>query len=376
MKNKTRIILSAIALWFVLFLILDWWNSYPKAKVIPIVTVETVQDKIDSLLQNSLREYTLAGIGVGIVKDRKIIYQNAFGYQNLQTLDSFSVKTLVPTASISKLFTALAIANFLSTKDIKADQRISSLSVPTSAESQLGQLNFRDFLEHQTGLKNPGLVKKLFSPDVAKPLKEYGDHLWMEDHQIPDSLPYEYHDGNFDMLGFFLQESSQQSFENYLRTNVLIPSGMTHSFFTKQWPIDTIPAVGYQETLVWRRLEPRPITFERSPSPSSGLISSIEDLNLFLIHLLRGEMGIFQEELNWLTPESGKAPLGFQKIQLATSEWYGHYGGQAGYSSLLIYSPTQNLGLILLVNTRDSKNFRKKIMDQLVQILSSIPPST
>ncbi|MBN3518855.1 serine hydrolase [Algoriphagus lutimaris] len=376
MKNKIRTILSAMALWFVLFLILDWWNSYPKVKVTPIVTVETIQDKFDSLLQNSLREYTLAGIGVGIVKDRKIIYQKAFGFQNLNTLDSFSVNSLVPTASISKIFTALAIANFLSSKGINADQKISSLSFPKSTESKLGQLTFWDFLVQQTGLKNPGIVKKLLSPDAGKPLIEYGNHLWMEDHKVPDNLTYEYHDGNFDMLGYFLQESAQQSFENYLSTNILIPSGMTRSFFTKEWPIDTIPVVGYQETFVWRRMEPRHITFERSPSPSSGLISSIEDLNLFLIHILRGEMGIFQKELNLLTHEKGEAPLGFQKIQLTNSEWFGHYGGQAGYSSLLIYSPSQNSGLILLVNTRDSKNFRKKIMDQLVQILSSIPPKT
>lgn len=360
-----------IGMWFILFLVLDWWNSYPKIKIIQLNQSETLQSKIDSVIQKSIDEFTLSGIGLGIVKDGKILYQNALGYQNLYPLDSFSIDSKFPTASISKLFTALAVAKYWSSQDFSVEDSIGKILIHQNQTSDLGKLRISDFLSHNSGLKKPNLFKQIISSNSSIPLSEYGDHLWESDFEIPEQVTFEYFDGNFDFLGYELQLATQMPFEEFLKENILIPAGMKNSFFTTSWPIDSINMMGYQETFVWKRIEQRPLTFERLPSPSSGLISSIRDMNLFLIHLLRGKMGIFENELTWLIPETSETPLGFQQIQLNNETWLGHYGGQAGYSSLLIYSPSSNLGLILFSNTRDTKGFRKYITEQILQVLSS-----
>lgn len=371
MKKKLNIFLIALGVWFILFLFLDWWNSYPKIRIVQVRNSEGFADKIDSIIQKSIIEYTLPGIGLGIVKDGKIFYQNSFGFQSLEPLDSFSIDSNFPSASISKIFTAVAVAKYWSAKGIVPKDLISMVKSPNDPKSELDHLKISNFLSHTTGLKNPGLFEKIISSKSSISLSEYGKKVWASNYRKPDSLTFEYSDVNFDLLGYLLQESDNVPFESYLKENVLQPSGMINSYFATEWPEETNSMTGYQETFVWKRIEPRKLKFERLPSPSSGLITSIREMNLFLIHLLRGEMGIFKKELNWLKPTKADFPMGFQEITMNDESWLGHFGGHAGYSSLFLFSPQNKTGLILFSNARDTKDFRKKITSQILQVLSS-----
>ncbi len=372
MNNKLNIFLAVLGVWFILFLFLDWWNSYPKIKIVPVKTTQAISDKIDSIIQKSIVEYTLPGIGIGIVKDGKIFYQNSFGFQSLEPLDSFSVNSRFPSASISKVFTALAVANYWSERGIVPMDLISMVKSPNDPKSELDHLKIANFLTHTTGLKNPGLLEKIISSKSNISLSEFGKVVWSSNYQKPDSLTFEYSDVNFDLLGYLIQESENIPFDSYIKDNVLVPAGMGDSYFATKWPDETNSMTGYQETFVWKRIEPKKLKFERLPSPSSGLITTVREMNLFLIHLLRGQMGIFQKELHWLHNGDSNPPMGFQEITIREESWQGHFGGHAGYSSLLLFSPQKKTGLILFSNARDTKDYRKNIASQLIQIVSPI----
>jgi len=370
MKKKFNIFLVVLGVWFILFLFLDWWNSYPKIKIVQVKNSHTIPDKIDSIIQKSITEYTLPGFGLGIVKEGKIIYQKSFGFQSLEPLDSFNIDSQFPSASISKIFTAIAIAKYWSEKGIVTKDLISMVKSKKDPKSELDQLKISNLLTHTSGLKNPDLFEKIISSKSTTSLSDYGKEVWKSNYRRPDTLVFEYLDENFDLLGYLLQESANIPFQFYLKDNVLQPAGMLNSYFATEWPDIINPMTGYQETFVWKRIEPRRLNFERLPSPSSGLITSIREMNIFLIHLLRGEMGIFQTELKWLNPSKSSIPMGFQEITINEDSWIGHYGGQAGYSSLLLFSPQKRLGLILFSNARDTKDFRKKITSQILTVLS------
>ncbi|WP_296701246.1 serine hydrolase [Algoriphagus sp.] len=369
MKKKLNIFLTVLGIWFILFLFLDWWNSYPKIKVVQVKTSQLISDKIDSIVQKSITEYTLPGIGLGIVKDGKIIYQNSFGFQSLEPLDSFSINSQFPSASISKIFTAIAAAKYWSSKGIVSKDLISMIKSSSDPKSDLDQLKIENLLTHTSGIKNPGLIEKITNSRSNVSLSEFGEEIWNSNYTKPDSVFFEYSDINFDLLGYLLQKSANIPFESYLKDNILIPAGMVNSDFATEWPENNNSMTGYQETFVWKRIEPKKLEFDRLPSPSSGLITSIEEMNLFLIHLLRGDMGIFKNELKWLNPTKIGAPMGFQEIRIDDESWLGHFGGQAGYSSLLLFSPQKKTGLILFSNARDTKGFRKNIMSQILQVL-------
>ncbi|MBN7816375.1 serine hydrolase domain-containing protein [Algoriphagus pacificus] len=371
MNQKIKILLGVIGFWFILFLVLDWWNSYPRIKIIPVSSTNSKEEKLDSLLKASMTEFILPGLAVGIVEEGKITYQKAFGFQNLKTFDSLSAKSLIPVASISKLFTALTAAHYWSEQGMGNESKLLLAKPSSNSSSSLDELQISDLLSHQSGIPKPGLFAKLFGKNSFVPLSEFGKELWKKNIQKPDSLVIRYADENYDLIGYLLEQSSKLDFDSLVSEAVFQPAGMKNSHFATEWPEDDNSMTGYQETFVWRRIEPRRIGFERIPSPSSGLVSSLEELDLFLIHLIRGDMGIFQEEFNWLKRNSEGSPIGFQKITLNETSFLGHYGGQAGYSSLLIFSPEQKNGLVMISNARDTKDFRKEIAQRVLLVLSN-----
>jgi hypothetical protein len=105
------------------------------------------------------------------------------------------------------------------------------------------------------------------------------------------------------------------------------------------------------------------------PSPSSGLLTSTKDMSIALIHLLRGDMGNFQEELAWLNDQENAKFLGFQKIKILDSDWIGHYGGQAGYSSFFFFSKNEETGIFLFFNLKDPADYRLDLSEKILTLL-------
>jgi predicted acetyltransferase len=60
-------------------------------------------------------------------------------------------------------------------------------------------------------------------------------------------------------------------------------------------------------------------------------------------------MGNFQKELTWLEDRENSKLLGFQKIRMFESDWLGHFGGQAGYSSFFFFSKNENIEIFLFL---------------------------
>ena len=79
-------------------------------------------------------------------------------------------------------------------------------------------------------------------------------------------------------------------------------------------------------------------------------------------------MGMFGDELAWLK-NGNETPVGFQSIQINNKDFIGHFGGQGGYSSLVLYSSELDLAFFLISNTQDKPDFRKTIAEEVLKII-------
>ncbi len=356
----------------VTFLVWEWWQSYPRLRPVPIVKAVGVEQRIDSVLNHSIAQYLLPGISVGVVKGGKIIYTKAFGFGNLAIKDSLLPESTVPIASVSKIFTALAVAAVFGEKGMTQDSYLSQLDLPDELQDSLfGKLRLRDLLSHQSGLTDPGIVKRLVTQRHKGELKELGEQLLPLSFEWENAVPYHYADVNFDLLGFLLEESERIPFGELVTSAVFEPSAMGNSSFISEWPLENSSLAGYQRTFLWKRLKTRRTDFGRYPSPSSGMVSTSRDMCLNLIHLLRGEMGVYQQPLQWLKVSDEDVPLGFQKIRVGAEELPGHLGEQGGYSSILVYSEPEDIGLFVFFNARDHDNARIAVATAILSILKT-----
>ncbi|MDF2158275.1 serine hydrolase domain-containing protein [Algoriphagus sp. CAU 1675] len=372
MKPMYKFIIVGLLGTFLAFLIWEWWNSHPKISPSSPLTSLNEFDKIDSILQATVSHDILAGLAIGIVKNGKVYYENGIGYSNLESKEPMTSQSLLPVASVSKLFTALTLSQIMIEKRISQDDPISFLNIDKiSLSSKGGKLSFKELLNHQSGLRDFSKIDRLFKIKSNPDLEGFGNSL-IQNFPSLEEKTFHYADLNSDLIGFLLQKSTGIPFDSLVKTWVLEPAGMDSTFFPRSWPTEKPQiAMGYRQTFLWKRLEPSPMRKEYLPSPSSGMISSVNDLSKAVIHFIRADLGIFQQSLDWLKAKGTDVPSGFQHIRINNSSWLGHYGEQAGYSSLLIFNQQEKLGIVILSNSRDNSDFRtnlaKKLITQLMK---------
>jgi len=371
MNRKIRFFLGALVFWFALFLVWEWWKSFPRVRPLPISSAASEELKLDSVLNEAITNYILPGISAVVVKEGKITYLKAFGFANLETKDSLQIDSRIPIASVTKIFTALSLAIFMDQKGITPDDSVSVLGVSKIENSKISDLTFRELLTHTSGLKDPGIVKTILRGRKFQGLDEHGAKILERPLRNSNRGSFEYADTNFDLIGYLLSKSEKSGFDSLMEMSILGPSGMDNSSFVRTWPEAGNPIEGYHRTFLWKRLASKRTLFVSYPSPSSGLVSTPEDISKALIHLIRGKMGIYQPSLNWLQSKGEIIPLGFQSIKLNGETWTGHFGGQAGFSSLFVYSEEKETGIFIQFNAKDRANYRVDLASAILNIISS-----
>ena len=371
MNRKTRFFLGALVFWFALFLVGEWWKSFPRVRPIPISSADSEELKLDSALNEAILTYILPGLSAVVVEKGKITYLKAFGFANLETKDSLKIESRIPVASVSKVFTALGLATYLDQKGITSDDPVSILGLAETGNSNISDLTFKELLSHTSGLKDPGIIKTILRRRKSQGLSEHGAGILEKPLRNSKVGSFEYADTNFDLLGFLLSKSEKSGFDSLVQNSILSPSGMENSGFVREWPETGNNIEGYHRTFLWKRLAIKRTLFASYPSPSSGMVSTPEDMSKALIHLIRGKMGIYQPALNWLQPNGEAIPLGFQSTTINGETWTGYFGGQAGYSSLLIYSEEKETGIFIQFNAKDSENYRVDIASAILTIIST-----
>ena len=367
MAKKIKFFLFILIFWVAVFLAWEWWNSFPKVNLVKFAPEEGLKGKLDSILFQAINEYRLPGVSVALVKDGKVVYLNALGYQNLETKEVLTDTSSIPVVSVSKIFTALTLANTALSIEKKTSDTLQD-----SLFQQFPSLSFHQLLEHKSGLEANRSFGSLLFGKRNPSLDEWGtEYLEKTDFNESYNHPIVYSDLNFDLLGFWLEKSREGEFQDQAAAQIFEPAGMDQSRFIKFDDWDSVAITGYQGTFLWKRLEEKQLKLQVYPSPSTGLLTSTQDISLALIHLLRGDMGNFQEELEWLEDHENAKLLGFQKIRILDSDWIGHFGGQAGYSSFFFLSKNENTGIFLFFNLKDPEEYRlelsKKLLIQLLQ---------
>lgn len=366
MKRTAKYILLGLAFWFLLFLGWEWWRSYPKVRATPISFPESTEARIDSLLSQCLTQFLIPGLAVGVIKNEKVTYLKAFGYENLKTKDSLSLQSLIPVASVSKLFTALTLANYGLEMGFGKDTKINAI-LPTELRlsPEYDKISLQDLLTHTSGIVDKRGLSTILKRSESKILGNLPSQL---NPPNLENKQFQYADANFDLIGYLLEVLEKRPFEEIVKDRTLLTSGMEKSQYVTAWPHDSLSVSGYQRTFLWKRIEEKTLKLERFPSPSSGLILSAEELSKVLLHLSRENMGIFGDELDWLKGGDW-SPSGFQSIRIHNSEFIGHFGEQGGYSSLVIYSADLNLAFFLISNAQDKPDFRKAIAEEVLKIM-------
>lgn len=369
------------------------------------------QSRFDTLtksLQGVYQRDSLPGLSVVLVNEKKIIYQQSFGYADIEQQIKYSTKSIQTIGSVSKTFAAIALMKAVELGYFDLDTEINMILPfkvvnPNAPDSQI---TVRQLANHTSGIvDNLALFYDTYqfdttlagcSPVAYAKLKKLGFNQRINDCSLARFL-YDYLSEKgqyYTKQNFGLDAAGRSSSYSNIGSAlaaylVEIKSGMSYADFTRRYILRPLHMRHSSWFLDAKRLKryarPYDDTFLSLPFyhlityPDGGLRTNTADLSKYLMALLQGYQG--KEKLlkkgsytTMFTPQfsNESPPKGIRLTNrnkgifwnLYVNGTIGHDGDDPGVSSFLFFNPRTGLGGVFLSNTYIAD--KKSITDLLM----------
>lgn len=361
---------------FLLFLILlscsD--NSFKQNLEVPSSNT-TLKEKIDAIVVNKMNDYNIPGLSIGVVKNGAIIYAHGYGVKNIESMEDVTENSIFHTASISKLFTAIAIVQLENEGLLNLNDKLVDL-IPELQFSDEGvkNISIENLLNHTSGLPDISNYHWSNNNQSDASLKGYILGLNLELNNEPNTTYY-YSNLGYDILGHIIERVSGLSFDDYMKEQVLNKSGMHQSDFRYYNISDSLKTTPHTDSWITGNVKIRYIyPYTREHAPSSTLNASSKELSNWMISFLNSlnypnSKNNYNVLLNPSTDLNSNIGFGFQLYDVYSKKGIGHYGGDKGFRSFLMMIPEENVGIVVLGNCDYKEDFRQEIVYPIAELL-------
>ncbi len=353
----------------------------------------------DAYVAQVLKAFTVPGAAVAIVKDGKVVLAKGYGVRRLGEPTPVDAQTQFGIASNTKLFTASSLAMLVEAGKLEWDAPVIRY-LPWFAMYDpfvTRELTVRDLLVHRSGL-GLGAGDLLWWPPSTYDRKEIARRLRYIKPATSFRTAYTYDNVLYLVAGQVIEAVSGQSWEDFVRTHILQPVGMTHSdvYHSAAGRAGNVatPHAEVNDTV-------RPVApfLSDNTNPAGGVVSGAEDIAKWLIVQLdsgrvAGGSPLFSPASTrqlWreVTPEPIGEPVpGLEHLRpsfygyalgVETRDYRGkqmltHTGGLPGYVSRLAMIPELRLGVAVLTNQESGLAFNAIVYRALDHYLGAKPP--
>jgi len=335
--------------------------------------------KVDSIVIDKMNQYNIPGLSIGIVQNDSIVYTKGYGVKKIGTKDSVSKNSIFHTASISKLFTAIAVMHLIDDGQLSLDDALIDI-LPTInfSDERAKKITIKNLLNHTSSLPDISNYKWRKNNQSDNTLKKYISGLQLKVSSSPSS-EYRYSSLAYDILGYVVEKISNSAFEDYVEELILNPSGMNNSDFRYFKIPDSLKTTPHSKRWITKKIYPKnTYPYTREHSPSSTLNSSSKDLSNWMIYFLKNIHDKSCESIynSMLEPSFEPFPgigLGFQLYNFKSYKAVGHFGGDKGFRSFLMMIPEHKIGLVLLANCDYNEDFRQEILYPIANLMLTKP---
>jgi CubicO group peptidase (beta-lactamase class C family) len=375
---------------YCLFSILAFlWFGCKQEKIIPITTVQALDDRLTQLYQQS----DFPGFSVAVVSQDQVVYQKGFGYADLAQKTPFTTQTIQPIGSVSKTFIAAALMKAVEEGHFTLETVINDI-LPFPVVNPYfpdSPIQVKHLVTHTSGITDREAAYEqtyVFEEIPSVTLKEFlfdyfasKGRLYSQDNFInrAPGTTYRYTNLGAALAAYLIEVKTGMSFAEYCEKAILKPLQLTDS----HWFYNSTLVPAYA-TLYKVNREAYP-PYSLITYPDGGLRTSCQDLSRYMVEMLKGCAG----KSSLLTPQSFKTMFTAQfdssnmPQQMDQSEpnravfWafnrsgrLVHSGGDPGLSVFVSFDPKNKTGRIALFNTELEES--KKLVEQFAQISEAL----
>ena len=341
------------------------------------VTFSTVAQSVDTkavdaMMAKTIKAWGIPGAAVAIVKDDRVVYVQGYGVKELGGTERVTPDTLFQIASTTKAFTSTALAMLATEKKLSFDDPVRRHVEYFRLSDMCADANvtLRDIVTHRTGLSRHDELwddTPLTRGDVIRSMA----HI---EPSRPFRTTYQYHNIMFITAGEAVAHASGLSWDDFVRTRIFQPLGMTRTVISDaEWNDAADRATGHKYEWKTARLSPRKPIDTITIGAGGAIKSSARDMAQWVRFQLSG--GTFDGK-PLVDPEllaETKAPhtvirltgLGAQSNPETNMMAYGmgwnvqdyrgehqvaHAGALNGFRTHVVLLPKRNAGFVLLIN--------------------------
>lgn len=216
-------------------------------------------ERLDTLLDGYVNDGRIGGIVALVLRDGKPVYEHAVGWRDKEAGQKMTMDTIFRIASQSKALTSVAILALMEEGRLTVNDSAGKW-IPTFAQTTVltrdgsnwvnaparRAITIRDLLTHTAGISygQPPEQAALYQPKGLGPAAGFGWYFADKDEPICTTierlgtLPFQAQPGeayvygyNTDILGCIVEKASGVSLDEYLRSRITGPLGMTDTAF-------------------------------------------------------------------------------------------------------------------------------------------------
>lgn len=252
----------------------------------PSIDPDALEQHLDEVIPARLEQTGVPGVVVSVVQGERVLLARGWGLADVEVGTPMDgERTVVRVASISKTFTATAIAQIESDGrldlDAPVDEYLDGWTIPGSFASPV---TLRHLLGHSAGIinNNVGRVSRTSPSDgLAEFLRQT-----MPPQLRPPGVAVVYSNHGNALAGLVVEQVSGQRYADYVRDEILGPLRMESSSFELGPSIEQRLATGY--TVERGELVPYEYLYFKTV-PASALHTTAADMAHFMVmHLQHG----------------------------------------------------------------------------------------
>ena len=303
------------------------------------------------------------GISVAIARDGAVIYEGWTGQADLEHQVPITGDTRFPIASISKQFTAFAIMKLADEGKLLLDQEVRDFFPDFKASAD--GVTIQHLLDHTSGLREVNSLTQILGYTEAAlidPSAMLTIILRQQGRNFDPGTNEEYSNTGYQLLAHIVERASGMGFDDYLRTEVFEPLGMSHSFARTDPTILTPDiALSYEagRTAMYN------FPYVSAVIGSSGIVSTPRDMvrwgHALNIMATGGDSAIGNAAIIDAMNARTQLPNGNIAVASNGQEYrefrglktWSHGGSSGGFRSFLLRIPDENLVIAVAGNRSD-----------------------
>ena len=311
-------------------------------------------NKTDAYLEEMIDSLEIVGLNYAILIDNKVAHQKAFGLTNLQLRVPMTLQNSFPVASISKLFSSIALHKLLHIHSRSVDETVEEfLPDRRDLPESWRKLTLKQLLSHTSGIPDQIDYHIYLAPEnestVIEALKD-------KPFSSEPGTESKYNATGFLLVRVIIEKLANQDFESYMQEQYFDKLELNSARYGGFKKVISNRVTCYQN--INNELEMFPLNYSSPMYAGAGLNITISDL-IKWFQAIQNEQILTGEQLDKIrTPvklnngDDGYFGLGWEAYKLQDHYRMTGHGG-AGISSFRHYWNEQtgeNVTVILFTN--------------------------